>query len=212
MRGKLGALGFFFFAFFASLQRIQLPVKRSIGGAHHLEPEDCFGRSPFSSPLPFVVHLQTYTMPGKEKKTRSTPKITPYRGKEEHKIIPFEGKARQKEEKKEKEEKKVQRIVPFQGKARKAREEEEKGKPFPFEGKGKKEEEKEEKQRKKGQRIIPFEGKAEQKKETLATLFGERMLGSMPSDEVGIAPAAPPQPRLSAYRRADRGIICPFHG
>ena len=62
------------------------------------------------------------------------------------------------------------------------------------------------------QRIIPFEGKAKEKKETLATVFGERMLGSMPSDEVGIAPADPPQPRLSAYRRADRGIIRPFRG
>ena len=160
-------------------------------------------------PLPFVVHLRAYTMPGKEKKARRTPKITPYRGKEEQKIIPFQGKARQKEEKKEKE-KKVQRIIPFQGKARK--EEEKEGKPFPFEGKRKKEEEKEEKQRKKVQRIIPFEGKAKEKKETLATLFGERMLGSMPSDEVGIAPADPPQPRLSAYRRADRGIIRPFRG
>ena len=62
------------------------------------------------------------------------------------------------------------------------------------------------------QRIILFEGKAKEKKETLATLFGERMLGSMPSDEVGIAPADPPQPRPSAYRRADRGIIRPFRG
>ena len=149
-------------------------------------------------------------MPGKEKKTRKTPKITPYPGKEEHKIIPFAGKARQKEEKKEKEEKKVQRIIPFQGKA--SKEEEKEGKPFPFEGKGKKEEEKEEKQRNKVQRIIPFEGKATEKRETLATLFGERMLGNMPSDKVGIAPAAPPQPRLSAYRRADRGIFRPFRG
>ena len=128
-------------------------------------------------------------MPGKEKKTRETPKITPYGGKEEDKIIPFEGKARQKEEKKEKE-KKVQRIIPVQGKTRK--EEEKEIKPFPVEGKGKKEEDKEEKQRKKVQRIIPFEGKAKEKKETLATLFGERMLRSMPSDEVGIAPADPP--------------------
>ena len=128
--GRFGA----FFAFFASLQHIQLLVKRSIGGAQHLKSEDCFGRNPFSSPLPFVVHLQAYTMPGKEKKVRRIPKITPYRGKEEHKIIPFQGKARQKEEKKEKE-KKMQRIIPFQGKARK--EEETEGKPFPFEGKRK---------------------------------------------------------------------------
>ena len=148
-------------------------------------------------------------MPGKEKNARRTPKITPYRGKEGQKIIPFQGKARQKEEKKEKE-KKVHRIIPYQGKARKEHEKE--GKPFPFEGKRKKEEEKEEKQRKKVERIIPFEGKAKEKKETLATLFGERMLGSMPCAEVGIAPADPPQPRLSAYRRADRGIICPFRG
>ena len=42
------------------------------------------------------------------------------------------------------------------------------------------------------QRIIPFEGKAKEKKETLATLFGERMLGSMPSDEVGTSPACRP--------------------
>ena len=146
----------------------------------------------------------------KEKKMRRIPKITPYRGKEEHKIIPFEGKARKKEEEKEKEEKKVQRIIPFQGKARKEEEKEEK--PFHFEGKGTKEEEKEEKQRKKVQRIIPFEGKAKEKKETLATLFGEGMLGSMPSNEVGIAPAAPPPPRLSAYRWADREIIRPFLG
>ena len=54
------------------------------------------------------------------------------------------------------------------------------------------------------QRIIPFQGKAkkEEKKETLATLFGERMLGGMPSDEVGVAPAALAPPCLS-----DRGII-----
>ena len=61
-------------------------------------------------------------------------------------------------------------------------------------------------QRKKVQRIIPFEGKAKENKETLATLFGERMLGTMPSDEVGIAPAEPPKPRLSAYRQAGRGM------
>ena len=57
-------------------------------------------------------------MPGKEKKRRRTLKITPYRGKEEHKkeekrgkkvqqIIPFEGKAKKKEEKEEKQENKV---------------------------------------------------------------------------------------------------------
>ena len=130
-------------------------------------------------------------MPRKEKKGRRTPKITAYRGKEEHKkqekrerkvqkIIPFEGKAKKKEEKVEKQEN-VQRIIPLQGKA-------------------KKEEEKEEKQGKRVQSIIPFN---EQNKETLTTLFGERMLGSMPSDEVGVAPAAPPPPRPSAYLRAD---------
>ena len=186
--GQVGRFGVFF-AFFATLQRIQLLVKRSIGETQHLKSEDCFGRSPFFSPLLFVVPLQSYTMPGKEQKTRRTPKITPYQGKEEHKIIPFEGKGRQKEEKKEKE-RKVQRIIPYQGRARK--EEEKEGTPFPFEGKGKKEEEKEEKQQKKVQRIIFFEGKAKEKKETLATLFGDWMLGSMLSNEVGIAPAAPP--------------------
>ena len=91
----------------------------------------------------------------------------------------------------------MQRIIPFQGKAK--TEEEKGGKPFPFEGKRTKEDEKDERQRKKVQRIIPFEKKAKEKKETLATLLGERMLGSMPSDEVGIAPAETPQPRLSAY-------------
>ena len=50
------------------------------------------------------------------------------------------------------------------------------------------------------------------KKETLAIAFGERMLGSMSSHEVGVAPAAPATPRLSACRRADCGIICPFLG
>ena len=94
------------------------------------------------------------------------------------------------------------------------KEEEKEEQLFPFEGKAKKEEQKDEKQPKKVQRIIPFEGKAkkEEKKETLASLFGERMLGSMPSDEVGVAPAAPTAPRLSAYRRAGRGIIRPFLG
>ena len=51
-----------------------------------------------------------------------------------------------------------------------------------------------------------------EKKETIATVFGERMLGSMSIHEVGVAPAAPATPRLSAYRQADRGIICPFLG
>ena len=69
-------------------------------------------------------------MPGQEKKRRRTRKITPYRGKEEHKkgekrekkmqqIILFEGKAKKKAEKEEKQEKKVQRIIPFEGKAKK---------------------------------------------------------------------------------------------
>ena len=171
----------------------------SIGGAQHLklwQLEDCFGRSRFSSPrplLPFAVLLQVApTMPRKEKKRRRTPKITLHRGKEEHQkeakgeekvrnLIPFEGKAKKNEEKEEKQRKKVQRVIPFEGKA-------------------KKEEEKEEKQGKKVQRIISFEGKApkEEKKYTLATLFGERMLGSIPSDEVGVAPAAPATPRPSA--------------
>ena len=52
----------------------------------------------------------------------------------------------------------------------------------------------------------------QEKKETLATLFGERMSGSMPSHDVGVAVAAPAPPRLSAYRRADRGNIRPFPG
>ena len=46
---------------------------------------------------------------------------------------------------------------------------------IPFEGTAKKEEGKEEKQGKRVQRIIPFK---EERKETLATLFDERMLGS----------------------------------
>ena len=104
------------------------------------------------------------------------------------KIIPF--KAKKREEREEKQEKKVQRTIPFEGKA-------------------KKEEGEEEKQGKRVQRIIPFK---EERKETLATLFGERMLGSMPSDEVGVAPAAPALLRLSAYRRADRGSFAPYWG
>ena len=211
----------------------------AIRGLFRKEP---FLLSTSSTPLlPFLVLLQVaYTMPGKEKKRWKTPKITPYRGKEEHKkeekrvkkvekIIPFEGKAKKKEEKEEKQEKKVQRIIPFEGKAKKEEEKEEKLIPFEgmakkeeekeeklflFEGKANKDQEKEEKQGKKVQRIIPFEGKAkmEEKKETLATVFGERMLGSMPSDEVGLAPEAPAPPRLSAYRRANRRIIRPFLG
>ena len=128
-------------------------------------------------------------MPWKTKKSRRNPTITPYRGNEKQKIIPFQGKAGQKAGKKKKE-KKVRRIIPFQGKAK--TQEEKEGTPFPFEGNRKKEEEKEEKQRKKVQRIIPFEGKAKEKKDTLATLFGELVLGSMSSDKVGIAPADPP--------------------
>ena len=134
-------------------------------------------------------------MPRKSKKSRRNPKITPYRGKEKQKIVPFQGTAGQSEGKKKKE-KKVQRIIPFRGKAKIG--EEKGGKPSPFEGKRKKEDEKDQRQRKKVQRIIPFEEKAKEKKETLATLFGERLLGSMPGDEVGIAPAETPQPRLSA--------------
>ena len=76
-------------------------------------------------------------MPRKEKKRRRTPKISPYRGKDEHqkevkreekvqKIIPSEGKAKKKEEKEEKQGKKVQRIIPFEGKAKKEEEKEKK--------------------------------------------------------------------------------------
>ena len=179
-------------------------------------------------------------MPGKEKKRPRTPKITPYRGKEENKqeekrekkvqkIIPFEGKAKKKEEKEEKQETKVQRIIPFEGKANKEEEKEEKLIPFegkakkeeekeeklfPFEGKAKKEEEKEEKQGKKVQRIIPFDGKAEkeEKKETLATLFGERMLGSMLSDEVGVATTAPAPLRCWPTDGPTGGSFAPSSG
>ena len=118
-------------------------------------------------------------------------------------IIPFEGKAGKEEEKEEK-------LIPFEGMAKKEEGKEEKL--FPFEAK--KEEEKEEKQGKKVHRIVPLEGKAkkEQKKETLATLFGKRLLGSMPSDEVGVALAVPAPPRPPAWRRANREIIRPFLG
>ena len=51
-----------------------------------------------------------------------------------------------------------------------------------------------------------------EKKETLATMLGERMLGSMPSDEVGVGPPAPATPRLSAYQRADGGLFALFSG
>ena len=129
-------------------------------------------------------------MPGEERKRKEEHKNEEKREKKGQTIIPF--KAKKREEREEKQEKKVQRTIPFEGKA-------------------KKEEGKEEKQGKKVQRIIPFK---EERKETLATLFGERMLRSMPSDEVGVAPLAPAPalPRLSAYRRADQGVIRPFLG
>ena len=51
-----------------------------------------------------------------------------------------------------------------------------------------------------------------EKKEPLATMSGERMLGSMASDEARVAPAALATLRLSAYQRADWGIIRLFLG
>ena len=118
-------------------------------------------------------------MRGKERKRKEEHKNEEKREQKVQKIIPF--KAKKREEREEKQDKKVQRSIPFEGKA-------------------KKEEGKEERQGKRVHSIIPFK---EERNETLTTLFAERMLGSMPNDEVGVAPAAPAPPRLSAYRRAD---------
>ena len=46
---------------------------------------------------------------------------------------------------------------------------------------------------------------------TLAALMEERLLGSMPTDEVGVPPEAPP-PHPSAHREDDRTKIRPFKG
>ena len=46
---------------------------------------------------------------------------------------------------------------------------------------------------------------------TLAALMQERLLGFMPSDEVGVPPVGL-LPRLSAYQKAERAKIRPFHG
>jgi len=91
------------------------------------------------------------------------------------------------------------------------------------EKKGRGEKEKKLKEKRPKDRIVPWEemvenerNEKEKEKEregrpTLAALMEERLLGSMPSDEVGVPPEAPP-PRPSAYRQADRTKIRPFKG
>ena len=132
-------------------------------------------------------------------------KITPWdeMTEEEKAKVQKEKKERQEREKK-KEDVKVQKdeITPWDK--------------MPEEEKEKVQKEKKERQEreKKENEDVKGEEKEEEKekKETLTTVFGERMLGSMPSDEVGVAPAAPATPHLSAYRRADRGVNRPFLG
>ena len=100
------------------------------------------------------------------------------------------------------------KIVPWEekvGNKKKEREEKEKKE------KEKKEKEKKEKEKKEKDKIVPWEEKVRKEKNqkekekereghpTLATIMEERVLGGMPSDEVGVPPEAAP-PRLLAYR------------